>query len=99
MKTYLIQRNLPGAGKLTLAERKAIAQRSCNVIDEIGHDKLEWQHSYITSDNLWCVYNAAGEEFLREHARKGNFPCDDIREIAGILSPATAEIELPEAVA
>ena len=92
MKTYLIQRNLPGAGKLTLGEKKAIAQRSCKVIDELGIDNLQWQRSYITSDNLWCVYNAENEELLREHAKRGKFPCDNIREVVGILSPATAEL-------
>jgi len=92
MKTYLIQRNLSGAGKLTLAERKAIAQRSCGVIDELGIDNIQWQHSYITSDNLWCVYKAESKELIREHAKRGKFPCDNILEVVGILSPATAEL-------
>ena len=95
MKTYLIQRNLQGAGKLTLEERKTIAETSNRVIEEIGHDKLEWQQSYITKDNLWCVYNAENEEYLKEHAKRGKFPCDDIREIYGVLTPATANIEIP----
>lgn len=94
MKTYLIQRNLPHAGKLTSAERKAIAQRSCAVIDELGHQNLEWIHSYVTEDNLWCVYNAVDEQILKEHAKRGPFPCDNIREIFGIMSPATAEATL-----
>jgi hypothetical protein len=98
MKTYLIQRNLPGAGKLTMAEKKSIAQRSCEVIRELGPEKLKWEHSYITEDNLWCVYQATGPEILREHAKKGPFPCDNIREIGGILSPATAEIEIKATV-
>jgi len=92
MKTYLIQRNLPGAGKLTPEEKKSIAQRSCAVIEELGPENLQWQHSYITSDNLWCVYKAENEEFLREHAKRGKFPCDNIREVVGMLSPATAEV-------
>ena len=93
MKTYLIQRNLPNAGKLTLAERKAIAQRSCAVIDELGNENLQWLHSYVTADNLWCVYKAVDDRILREHARRGPFPCDNIREISGTLSPSTATIE------
>jgi hypothetical protein len=92
MNTYLIQRNLPGAGKLTLADRKAIAQRSCEVISELGHQNIQWQHSYITSDNIWCIYKAEDESILKEHARRGNFPCDDIREIFATFSPATAEV-------
>ena len=98
MKNYLIKRNLPGAGKLSPAELKAIAQRSCAVIEELGHDKIAWQHSYITDDNLWCIYQANHEEILRVHAKMGPFPCDDIKEIHGMFSPATATIELEAAV-
>ena len=99
MKNYLIERKLPGAGKLSMAERKAIAQRSCTVIEELGGDEnLKWQHSYITADNLWCVYQAKNEEILREHAKRGPFPCDNIREIFGILSPASATVEVEATV-
>jgi len=94
MKTYLIKRDLPAAGALTLAEQKSIAQRSCEVIHELGEDKIEWQHSYITADNLWCIYKANGEEILREHAKRGPFPCNDIFEVKGTFSPATAELVL-----
>ena len=90
MKTYLIQRNLPAAGKLTLSEQVAIAQRSVQVIEELGPQNIQWQHSYITEDNLWCIYKAVDEEILREHARRGQFPCDNIREIKGVFSPETA---------
>jgi len=92
MKTYLIQRNLSNAGNLTLAERKAIAVRSCEVIDELGEDKIQWLHSYITKDNLWCVYKAENEDILREHAKRGPFPCENIMEMFGTFSPATAEL-------
>ncbi len=94
MKTYLIQRTLPNAGRLTLAERKAIAQRSCAVIEELGNENLQWLHSYITANHLWCLYKANGEEVLREHAKRGPFPCDNISEVYGIFSPATATIEI-----
>ena len=90
MKTYLIQRNLPAAGKLTMSEQVTIAQRSVQVIEELGPQNIQWQHSYITEDNLWCIYKAVDEEILREHARRGQFPCDNIREIKGVFSPATA---------
>ncbi|MEZ5012687.1 MAG: DUF4242 domain-containing protein [Chitinophagales bacterium] len=92
MKTYLIQRNLPNAGTLTLEQKISIAQRSCAVIEELGHDHLVWDHSYITADNLWCVYQAENEEVLREHARRGPFPLDNIFEVKGTFSPATAEL-------
>lgn len=91
MKSYLIQRDLPDAGKLTLREKKAIAQRSSRVIAELGHENIQWIHSYITSDNLWCIYKAENEEILKEHATKGNFPCNNILEVVGTFSPATAE--------
>jgi len=94
MKTYLIQRTLPNAGKLTLAERRAIAQRSNAVIAELGNENLEWDHTYVTNDNLWCIYRANNEEILKEHARRGPFPCDNIRQIYTTFSPATAEMEL-----
>lgn len=92
MKTYLIQRNLPKAGALTLADRKAIAQRSCAVINELGNERIEWIKSYVTGDNIWCIYKAEEEEILREHARKGGFPCNVIFEIHATLSPATADV-------
>ena len=92
MKTFLIQRNLPGAGNLTLAERKAIAIKSCAVINELGRENIQWLYSYVTSDNLWCTYRAENEEFIREHAKKGSFPCDNIREVFSTFSPETSEV-------
>ena len=94
MKTYLIQRNLPGAGKLTMAEQKSIAQRSCEVIEELGPKNIKWHLTYITDENLWCVYDANDTQILKEHAKRGPFPCDSIRQIHGTFSPATAKIEI-----
>ena len=93
MKTYLIQRNVPGAGKFTAAERKALAQRSCEVLDELGPD-IQWLHSYITSDNIWCVYKAENIELVREHARRGDFPANYILDVFSTISPATATADL-----
>lgn len=90
MKTYLIRRNVPGAGKLSPAERKNLSVRSCSVIENIGGEKLVWIKSFITSDNLWCVYQAENEELFREHGRQGGFPVDEILEIKAEISPATA---------
>jgi hypothetical protein len=90
MKTYLIQRNLPGAAKLTMAEKKSIAKRSCEVIEELGRTNIQWLHSYVTGDNLWCMYRANDEQILREHAKRGPFPINHIREIYGTFNPATA---------
>ena len=93
MKTYLIQRNVPAAGKLDAAERKDLAQRSCEVLEQMGADKIQWLHSYISNDNLWCVYMAENEELIREHARRGKFPANFIHEVSTIISPATAELD------
>lgn len=94
MKTYLIQRNVPGAGKFNAAEKKTLAQRSCQVLEEMGSDQIQWVHSYITSDNLWCIYKAQTIELVREHARRGDFPANFIHEVFGTFSPATAELAL-----
>jgi hypothetical protein len=91
MKTYLIQRNVPGAGNLSAGDKKAIAIKSCKVIAELG-PQIEWDHSYITKDNLWCIYRAEAEDILHEHARRGNFPINAVHEIKGTFSPATAEL-------
>ena len=90
MKMYLIQRNLPEAGKLSMSKQVVIAQKSCDVIEELGEDKIQWQHSYITGNNVWCIYKAESEEILREHARRGKFPITEIHEVKGIFSPLTA---------
>jgi len=91
MKTYLIQRNVPGAGKFTTSERKSLAQRSCQVLEEMGSDQIQWLHSYITSNNLWCIYEAQNEELVREHARRGDFPANSIHEIVGSFTPGMAD--------
>lgn len=90
MKTYIIQRDIPNAGKLTDAELKGISQTSCNVLKEMG-PKIEWIHSYVTGNQIYCIYKAENMDLIREHARKGGFPANAITEVATIISPATAE--------
>lgn len=90
MKTYLIKRDIPDAGKLTSAELKAISQTSCGVLKEMG-PKIEWVHSYVTDDNIFCIYKAENAELVKEHAKKGGFPANSIIEVPTIISPATAE--------
>jgi len=92
MKTYLIQRNVPGAGKFTAAEKKALAIRSNQVLEQMGSQNIQWLYSFITADNLWCVYKAQNEELVREHARRGDFPANFILEVAGLFNPATADL-------
>src|SRR5262245_5710537 len=79
MKTYLIQRNIPGLGKTNAAQRKAMARKSCGVLQQLG-PQIEWQHSFVTSDNLWCIYKTEDVELIREHAKGGNFPLNAIHE-------------------
>ena len=89
MKTYLIEREIPGAGKLTAEELKAISQTSCSVLREMG-PKIQWVQSYVTGNKIFCVYKAENEDLIREHAKKGGFPANTITEISSVISPATA---------
>ena len=89
MKTYLIERDIPGAGDLTGDQLKAISQKSCSVLKEMG-PKIQWIQSYVLGNKIVCIYKAENEELLREHAKKGGFPINSITEIANVISPATA---------
>jgi hypothetical protein len=90
MKTYLIERDIPDAGKLSPEQLKAISQKSCSVLKEMG-PQIEWIQSYVTGNKIFCVYKAENEELIREHAKKGGFPANKIMEIHTGISPATAE--------
>ena len=92
MKTYLIERNIPNAGKLNHDELKAISQKSCSVLNEMGPD-IQWIQSYVVGDKIFCVYKATSEELLKEHGLKGGFPVDHIYEVKNIISPATATVQ------
>ena len=90
LKTYLIEREIPGAGKLTPEQLKTISQTSCKVLKEMG-PQIEWVHSYVTGDKIFCVYRAENEALIREHAKRGGFPVNSITPIATKISPATAQ--------
>jgi len=90
MPRYLIERNIPGAGKLTPAELNAISQKSCSVLNTLG-PQIQWVHSYVTDDQSHCIYRAPNEEMVREHARQGGFPADRVSEIKTVIDPTTAE--------
>jgi len=90
MPKYIIERELPGAGKLSAAELKGIAQKSCAALDKLG-PKIQWVESYVTGDKIYCVYVAPSEQLIREHARQGGFPANSIEEIKTIIDPTTAE--------
>jgi hypothetical protein len=89
MKTYIIERDIPDAGKLTPAQLKAISQKSCSVLKEMG-PRIQWIQSYVTGDKIFCIYKAENEDLIREHATKGGFPANSITEISSVISPATA---------
>ena len=91
MKTYVIERNIPGAGELTAEQLKGISQTSCSVLKEMG-PKIEWQHSYVTGDKVYCVYKAENKELIEEHAKKGGFPANSVSEVKTVISPVTAEL-------
>ena len=90
MPKYVIERELPGAGNLSQQELKEISQNSCAVLSELG-PTMQWVHSYVTGDKVYCVYNAPNEEMVREHAEKGGFPVNRVSEVATIIDPVTAE--------
>jgi hypothetical protein len=89
MKTYVIEREIPGAGDLNAEELKSISQKSCSVLKELGPG-IEWVQSYVTDDKIYCIYRAQNEEILRVHANKGGFPANAIHELSTIISPQTA---------
>lgn len=90
MPQYLIERNIPGAGKLNPADLKGIAQKSCGVLNNLG-PQIQWVHSYVTENQIHCIYRAPNAEIVREHARQGGFPADRVSEIVSVIDPGTAE--------
>lgn len=90
MPKYLIERELPGAGDLMPSELQAISQTSCSVLADL-HGTVQWQHSYVTGDKIYCVYLAPSEEMVHEHARRGGFPANVVSRVTSIIDPVTAE--------
>lgn len=90
MPKYVIEREIPGAGKLSSQELQAISQKSCSVIQQMG-PQVQWQHSYVTGDKIYCVYIAPDEEMVRRHAQQGGFPANRISKVSTIIDPTTAE--------
>ena len=90
MPKYLIERELPGAGKLSAADLKAISQKSCGVLNTLG-PQIQWVQSYVTDDKIYCVYIAPNAELVKQHAEQGGFPANRISEIRVGIDPTTAE--------
>jgi Nickel responsive protein SCO4226-like len=87
---YLIEREVPGAGTLSPEQLKGLSQKSCGVLNNLG-PQIQWIHSYVTGDKIYCVYLSPNENLIREHARQGGFPANSISEIKTIIDPSTAE--------
>jgi hypothetical protein len=91
MPKYIIEREIPGAGKLSPQELQAISQKSCGVLRQMG-PQIQWVQSYVADDKVYCVYIAPNEQMLREHAQRGGFPANRISEVRSIIDPTTAEL-------
>ena len=89
MPKYVIEREIPGAGQLTKEQLSGIANKSCDVLKQLGTD-IQWVHSYVTGEKVYCVYIAPNEDLIQEHAQRGEFPANRISEVASIIDPTTA---------
>jgi hypothetical protein len=90
MPKFVIEREIPGAGKLSPKELQEVSQKSCDVLTAMG-PKIQWLQSYVTGDKVYCVYIAPDEAAVREHAQKGGFPANRISEVKSVIDPSTAE--------
>ena len=90
MPKYIIEREIPGAGKLNAEQLKSISQTSCGVLSNMG-PQIQWVQSYVTEDKIFCIYNAPNKEMILEHAKQGGFPANAVNEVTAIIDPVTAE--------
>jgi hypothetical protein len=90
MPKYIIEREIPGAGKLSADELRGASEKSCSVLQRLG-PQIQWLQSYVTGDKLYCVYIAPNEDLIRKHAQEGGFPANRISEIKSVIDPTTAE--------
>ena len=90
MQQYVIEREMPGVGQLGPDDLKSASQTSCSVLGELG-PQIQWVHSYVTDNKLYCIYRAPNEDMVREHARLGGFPANKISQVRSMIDPTTAE--------
>jgi len=90
MPKYVIEREIPGAGKLSATELQGISAKSCGVLQKLG-PSIQWVQSYVTDDKIYCVYIAPNEAMVREHAKQGGFPASKVSEVRDMIDPTTAE--------
>lgn len=91
MPKYVIEREIPGASKLTGEQLKSISQTSCGVLSNMG-PQIQWVHSYVAGDMIYCIYIAPNADMVKEHAKQGGFPANKVTEVASIIDPTTAEV-------
>ena len=90
LTTFLIEREIPEAGKLSAEQLKGISQKSCSVLEEMGPE-IQWVHSYVAENKVYCIYRAANEDLIREHAEKGGFPVNAVTRLSTRIDPSTAQ--------
>ncbi|QHL86558.1 DUF4242 domain-containing protein [Nibribacter ruber] len=90
MPKYVIEREIPGAGKFTADQLKSISQTSCGVLNKMG-PQIQWVQSFVTGDKIYCTYIAPNETMVREHAKQGGFPANAVNEVVAVIDPTTAE--------
>ncbi len=90
MPKFVIEREIPGAGNLTAEQLKSVSQNSCGVLQQLG-PKIQWVHSYVTADKVYCVYNAPNAEMIKEHAAQTGIPANAVSQVTTIIDPTTAE--------
>jgi hypothetical protein len=90
MPKYVIEREIPGAGKLSKEQLRSISATSCSVLQKLGPE-IQWVQSFVTDDKIYCVYIAPNEAMVREHAQQGGFPANKVSEVREVIDPTTAE--------
>lgn len=90
MPRFVIERNIPGAGKLGPDALQRVSEKSCSVLQEMG-PQIQWVHSYVTDDKIYCVYLAPSADLIRKHAQAGGFPADQISEVRAVIDPTTGD--------
>jgi Protein of unknown function (DUF4242) len=90
MPEYVIEREMPGVGQLSGGDLQAASQTSCSVLRDLGPE-IQWVHSYVTDDKIYCIYRSPNEEMIREHAERGGFPANKISQVRTMIDPTTAE--------
>ena len=90
MPQFVIEREMPGVGALGASDLQGASQQSCSVLRDLGPE-IQWVHSYVTDDKIYCIYRAPNEDIIREHAERGGFPANSISQVRSVIDPTTAE--------